>query len=74
MKEPEFAFPVPEVLQHTGIKQAEHSGMLLRDYFAAAALNGLLSGAEMNVPNHKDLYAKWAYELADSMMVARKHK
>ncbi|WP_155626545.1 hypothetical protein [Burkholderia vietnamiensis] len=72
MKEPEYAFPVPELMQHTGIKQPEHGGMHLRDYFAAAALNGMLSAAEANISNHKDLYAKWAYQMADEMMAARK--
>lgn len=45
-----------------------YSGMTLRDYFAAAALTGLLNPAweanSMDAPKH-------AYELADAMLKAR---
>ena len=52
-------------------------GMSLRDYFAAAALTGYLSGpgaecdnARMN-PKH---VAKWCYDDADAMIAAREAK
>ncbi len=55
----------------------DERGMRLRDYFAAAALQGLLAnrtfqlwqydGAEMSA----DLAARNAYELADAMLKAR---
>ena len=42
-------------------------GMSLRDYFAASALNGLLSGTgEYTVKGFADL----SYELADAMLKA----
>lgn len=44
------------------------SGMTLRDYFAAAALTGLVEQA--GVLHDKEL-AKWAYEFADAMLKAR---
>ena len=47
---------------------AIHNGMTLRDYFAAKALQGFLTG-------DYDLYAhevvQRAYEIADAMMKAR---
>lgn len=43
-------------------------GMTLRDYFAAAALTGLVEQA--GVLHDKEL-AKWAYEFADAMLKAR---
>ena len=54
-------------------------GMTLRDYFAAAALNGLLGNSEFHVaadveseiPN---AIAKYAYEAADAMLKAREVK
>ena len=52
------------------------SGMTLRDYFAAAALQGYLSGAlrpGMSKPGestHQD-FASAAYNLADTMLKAR---
>lgn len=49
----------------------EHSGMTLRDYFAAKAL---LAGWAANKPPAYDdeTRAKYAYELADAMLKARK--
>lgn len=43
------------------------SGMELRDYFAAKALNGT---ADMGV-NHEDETAKRAYKIADAMLKER---
>ena len=45
-------------------------GMTLRDYFAAAALQGNL--IEPTASN--DDVAKWAYSLADAMLKARESK
>ena len=47
-----------------------HYGMELRDYFAAHALQG---GLAHNRPAAEMAdWAKWAYQVADAMMVARK--
>ena len=48
----------------------DHFGMTLRDYFAAAALQGNL--IEPTASN--DDVAKWAYSLADAMIKARECK
>ena len=42
-------------------------GMTLRDYFAAAALQGLLVGSNDATSD----IVKWAYEAADAMMAER---
>ena len=56
-------FPTPAGTQH-------NDGMTLRDYFAAAALQGNL--IEPTASN--DDVAKWAYSLADAMLKAREAK
>ena len=45
-----------------------HRGMTLRDYFAAKAMQGLLKELGWN----DDSLAKQSYEVADSMLKARK--
>jgi len=59
--------------------QMHSKGMTLRDYFAAAALNGLLGNigfhvetdVESDIPN---AIAKYAYEAADAMLKAMECK
>lgn len=61
-----------------------HHGMDLRDYFAAAAIQGIMACCGTDIPYEErhtpeDLYmyepddeaAAWAYKIADSMMKAR---
>lgn len=61
------AFPIPLNPGSSYQGHAECDGMTLRDYFAAKALQGLLSGrnyiAEINV--------RLAYEYADAMLKER---
>ena len=45
------------------------TGMTLRDYFAAKAMQALASIDELDM-THDD-YAQWAYKQADAMMKAR---
>jgi hypothetical protein len=45
-------------------------GMTLRDYFAAKAMQGMLSGRN-NLPLERDKWAIAAYELADAMLAER---
>lgn len=45
----------------------------LRDYFAAAALQGLISSETMPlISEPKAIQSTWAYEYADAMLKARK--
>jgi hypothetical protein len=61
----------PHTTQWDGITPAiNHNGMTLRDYFAAAALQGNLIEPTAN----NDEVAKWAYSLADAMLKAREAK
>jgi len=43
-------------------------GITLRDYFAAKAMQGLLS-SDVNAP--LEVFAKQSYKVADAMLVAR---
>ena len=45
------------------------SGMTLRDYFAAKAMQGSL--ADYGVVRSPAAFAEWCYELADAMLEAR---
>lgn len=53
------------------------SGLSLRDYFAAAALTGLImsqtdkAASIMEQAENGDLYGPAAYKIADAMMAAR---
>lgn len=62
------AFPTTKPLDSWG---DPNQGMTLRDYFAAKAL---LCGGPANKPPayDNDTRAKYAYELADAMLEARK--
>jgi hypothetical protein len=58
----EKAFPNPHLTHETG--------MTIRDYFAAKAMQALLSIPEVDMTHNG--YATWAYRQADAMMEARK--
>lgn len=47
-------------------------GMDLRDYFAAKAMQAIISSSHHNEDIYKAVCASWAYEIADAMMEARK--
>ena len=55
---------------HPEGNSADHFGMTIRDYFAAAVLQGNLIEPTAN----NDEVAKWAYSLADAMLKAREAK
>jgi len=59
------AFPTPAGIQH-------NDGMTLRDYFAAAALQGSI--ACIGSGGDWDDFAKDAYKYADAMLKAREAK
>ena len=64
----------PHTTQWDGITPAiNHNGMTLRDYFAAAALQGLMAqyDPEDELEHH---IAKWSYSIADAMLKAREAK
>jgi hypothetical protein len=47
------------------------TGMTLRDYFAAAAMQGLLSRIGHDKINVHDVLAQRTYQIADAMLEAR---
>ena len=60
------AFPTLDNTEHW-----RHLGLSLRDYFAAAALQGFM--AQVKPEDHWAEYrAKWSYEVADAMLERRK--
>ena len=56
------AFPTPVGVQH-------NDGMTLRDYFAAAALQGMLT--DSCIQGSDSQFAESAYSYADAMLKAR---
>lgn len=64
------AFPGMNYISQDGKKNPE--GMTLRDYFAAAALQGLLADSEREASCKE--YADHAYLCADAMLKAREAK
>ena len=63
------AFPTENARQ-TGPSSWHEEGMTLRDYFAAKALQGLLSHNSNGNASDKNI-AEWAYSQADAMLRAR---
>jgi hypothetical protein len=49
-------------------------GMSLRDYFAAAALQGFLAHPDPDPDKPAVTFAAWAYEQADAMLAARERR
>ena len=61
------AFPFVDYDCHGDIMDI-HSGMALRDYFAAKAMQSIRETAPATTYKH---IAKYAYEMADAMLEAR---
>ena len=53
--------------------QSLHKGMTLRDYFAAKAMQAVITGyaTQNKVDSYSDYWAGFAYEMADAMLKAR---
>jgi len=60
-------------IQSTGSSVNVGLQVSLRDYFAAAALQGLMSKVKPEA-HWEDYRAKWSYEAADAMLKAREAK
>ena len=67
------AFPEPGL---SGLPNGEflygRSGMTLRDYFAAAALQGWIASVPADQHIHEGAVAKRVYLMADAMLKARR--
>ena len=62
------AFPIV-VDYGDGVKY--QTGMTLRDYFAAKAMQAMITHPDSRADVHADIYAKGAYVIADAMMKER---
>jgi hypothetical protein len=71
-EDPVSAFPFGHISEQTGqpVNGWFSPGMMLRDYFAARAMQALLRGAKPQ-DGHWDIKARAAYEIADEMLGAR---
>ena len=66
------AFPAPDLGEHDFGQRGAYWGMTLRDYFAAAALTGIIAkGEDEMYPMYR---ASEAYALADAMLKEREVK
>lgn len=63
-----YAFPVPDFDQGGNRRTSDKKGMTLRDYFAAAALQGLIASG--TTTSYSGL-GEMAYQAADKMLAAR---
>jgi hypothetical protein len=67
------AFPHLETTSR-GEPYHDHLGMTLRDYFAAAALRGILSNTEASKAWNESDVARFCYFQSDAMLKARQVK
>jgi len=58
----------------TWVEAPAEQGMTLRDYFAAAAMQGLLSRVGHDKINAHDVLAQRTYQIADAMLEAREQE
>ena len=73
MSKTETAFPIPMFKDDKG-NIVYKQGMTLRDYFAAKAMQGLMSEqSHGNAPSDTNV-AEWAYRVADEMLKARENE
>lgn len=66
------AFPVVETDLILGTRI--DTGMSLRDYFAAKAMQAMLSLEDVHLNWGESQLAKWSYEQADAMLAERNRK
>jgi hypothetical protein len=64
------AFPCPEASSAHFDNLTAYMGLTLRDYFAAAALQGFVTNNGTDTAD--GALAEWSYSLADAMIKAKK--
>ena len=65
------AFPVNTENKHEAGACFPHEGMTLRDYFAAKAMQGMITGTHMWADHEDEDLARSAYDFADAMIAER---
>ena len=74
---PAFPRDVTVKFADTSARTEHHAGLSLRDYFAAAALTGLIAdrqygyGGDLKEPRNHHYVAMHAYAFADAMLATR---
>lgn len=66
-----FAFPRPSTADTHGYGEEGAAGMTLRDYFAAAALQGMLASESVDSSYESTGAAMRAFGMADAMLKER---
>jgi hypothetical protein len=66
------AFPAPDLGEQEFGQRGAYPGMTLRDYFAAKAMQALISSDEWRIDCDYEITAGSAYRAADYMLKARK--
>ena len=67
-----YAFPMGEYFDDDEKEMKQQHGMLLRDYIAIKAMQGMYASGLLEAEHTEELIAKDAYKQADAMMEARK--
>lgn len=65
------AFPLPEAAHPGAFPPDVAKGMTLRDYFAAKAMQGIISSGDADFGTEIDEMAQGSYAMADAMLKAR---
>jgi len=65
------AFPDPSRSREVAYAHTYNSGMSLRDYFAAKAMQSAITKGLGGNKHHYDAVAKNSYDIADAMLKAR---
>ena len=66
------AFPTGIITDGKGMIIGGSNGMNLRDYFAAKAMQAIISRSDSRFPATREFVGGKAYQFADAMMEARK--
>ena len=68
------AFPLADSCrEYRNSNRSDANGMELRDYFAAKAMHASMSLDPANAASSEE-HARWAYEMADAMLLVRQSK
>jgi hypothetical protein len=71
MNQPAFPMTGFETRNGQGIQLVHHTGMTLRDYFAAKAMQGMLAACTGWSNADQDRMARTSYRMADEMLKER---
>ena len=66
-----FAFPQPDMVDNGELISQGDTGMTLRDYFAAKAMEGMILKYPITEADARKKIAAAAFRMADTMMEAR---